>query len=140
MKSTFRTHAALPVWVILFLLSGCSSGIKLQVQSEVPAPLAARVPLSLGVYYNENFRDYVFKEDTESRKDWIIDNRESRLSLFEQILPSMFNSVIPLDGTQAQGQPVDVILEPEVLEMQLALPKETRTDMYEAWIKYGIKM
>lgn len=140
MGISFRIPTTLLVWVFLFLLSGCGSSVNLQVQSEVPVPLTTRVPLNLGVYYNENFLDYVFREDSDARQDWLIDNRASRLSLFDQILPSMFNSVKPLTSKQAGDEAVDVILEPEVLEMQVALPKETRSDMYEAWLKYGMNM
>lgn len=127
--------------LFLALAGGCSSGINLQVKSEVPMPLATRLPLVLGIHYPEHFRDYVYSEDSATRKDWSIDFRDSRLSLFEQILPTMFTSVKPVDDVSTEAAVlVDLILEPDVLEAQFALPEETRTDMYEAWIKYAIKL
>jgi len=140
MREIFRDPVRLSMWLALFLLTGCSSGIRLQVQSQIPTPLATQLPLTLGIYYSENFREYVFKEDSDMRKNWTIDSRKSRLSLFDQILPSMFDTVKPVNGVQPGYADIDVIFEPEVLEMQVALPKETRSGMYEAWLKYGINI
>jgi hypothetical protein len=126
--------------ILIALTTACSNNLNLQVESDVPTPLTRQIPLNLGIYYNDNFRNFVFKEDSETRPDWTIDSRTSRISLFNELLPSMFKSVKPVDGTSSAGIPVDVIMEPEVLEMQVALPEETHSDMYEAWIKYGIKI
>lgn len=52
----------------------------------------------------------------------------------------MFNSVNNIDSPTTTEGNIDIILEPEVLDMQVALPEETHTDMFEAWIKYGIKI
>jgi len=140
MNKIFRNPHRLSIWFLVFLVAGCSSGMKLQVQSQVPTPLATQLPLTLGIYYNENFRDYVFSENSDMRKEWTIDSRKSRVSLFEQILPSMFSAVKPLTGIQSGDQAIDIIFEPEVIDMQVSLPRETRSDMYEAWLKYGIKI
>jgi len=122
----------------LVFIAGCSNTLNLQVDSEVPTPLASRLPVSLGVYYNDNFLNYVFTEKSEAREDWTIDNRTSRMTLFNDILPSMFSSVNKVDSPNSQS--TDIVLEPEVLDMQVALPDETHSDMFEAWIKYGIKI
>ena len=124
----------------LVFVAGCSKTLNLQVESEVPTPLASRLPLSLGVYYNDNFLNYVFTEKSEVREDWTIDNRSSRVTLFNELLPSMFNSVNKIENPNISGNNIDIILEPDVLDMQVALPEETHSDMFEAWIKYGIKV
>ena len=124
----------------LVIIAGCSNTLNLQVDSEVPTPLASRLPLSLGVYYNDNFLNYVFTEKSEVREDWTIDNRTSRMTLFNDILPSMFSSVNKVDSPNSKSTDIDIVLEPEVLDMQVALPEETHSDMFEAWIKYGIKI
>jgi len=140
MTKVLSNPARCSIFLLLIILAACSSSMKLQVQSEVPVPLATRIPLALGVYYSESFREYIFTENSDARKDWVIDSRQSRVSLFEQILPSMFTTVQPLTGIQAGNQTIDVIFEPEVVDMQVALPRETRSGMYEAWIKYRIKI
>ena len=129
--------------LLLSLAGGCSSSVNLQVGGEkLPIPLASQLPLALGVHYTDEFRNYVFEENSESRKEWKIDYQKPRLALFAQILPTMFRSVEPVTEPKAAGAAatLDLILEPEVIETQVALPDETRSDNYEAWIKYGIKL
>ena len=129
------------VFLLLILLGyGCSNTLNIEVESEVPTPLATQIPLNLGIYYSENFQNFVFKESSDAREDWTIDNRISRISMFNEVLPSMFVTVNKINNMSSPDSIIDVILEPEVLEMQVALPEETHTDMYEAWLKYGIKM
>ena len=144
MKLNLHNLNRLLTCLILLVAAGCSNSLSVHVDTGVPIPLAAQIPLAVGLFYNDNFRNYVFKEDTEARKNWTIDTRQSRISLFDQILPSMFRTVTPLDDvntvTANTGSTVDAILEPDVIEMQVALPEETHSDMYEAWVKYAIKM
>lgn len=140
MRQKFPLHHRLILLLSLLALAGCANDINMQVESEVPTPLSEKIPLSVGIYYNDNFRNFVFKENSEVRKDWTIDTRTSRMSLFNEILPSMFNSVTPVTEPAAVGSGVDVVIEPEVVDMQVAMPEETHSDIYEAWIKYEIKM
>jgi len=125
---------------LLALISACSNKLTLEVDSEVPTPLATKLPVHVGVYYSENFRNFLFQEDSENRENWVIDNRESRVSLFNDILPSMFASVNMLESIDTADSTIDLIIEPQVMEMQVALPDETHSENYEAWIKYVIKM
>jgi hypothetical protein len=123
------------------LLAGCTSSFNLQTQAQVPTPVVSQLPLTMGIYYDDNFRHYVYEENTDDRKNWHIDNSKSRIALFQQILPSMFQKVQEVSGTSATaGEQVDAILSPQVEEMQLSLPKETYSDLYEAWIRYKIQL
>jgi len=142
MYKIYREFSRLSCWLLLALTGACSSGINLQVDGQLPTPVSSQLPLTMGVYYNENFRNNIFKENTEARQDWTIDYRVTRQQLFDQILPSMFRTVTQLEQPAAPpGDPVlDAILEPDLIETQVALPQETHSDMYEAWIKYGMKL
>ncbi len=132
---------SLTVIVLALLLNGCSNSVNLRTQSEVPTPLVSKIPLRLGLHFDEQFRDYVYEEDTEDRPEWRIDNSQSRLNLVEQVLSSMFENVQTVSGidTPDAGN-VDAVISPQVEEMQLALPGETYTEFYEAWIKYNIRL
>ena len=139
MYKIYREFVQLFLWPVLILVAGCSSGINLQVKGQLPTPLASQLPVTIGVYYNDNFRNHIFKEDSKARKDWTIDYRVTRKMLFDQILPSMFRTVMIVE--QPPGEPIlDAILEPDLIETQVALPQETHSDMYEAWVEYGIKL
>jgi hypothetical protein len=120
---------------------GCTQSLMLQPEAEVPVPLAMQLPLAIGVHYPEAFRNYVYAENTEDRPNWAISCGPSQVALFEAVLPSLFSRVVHVDVTSRPDDPeLDAILMPEVEEMQFALPNETRTEMYEAWIRYKITM
>ena len=113
--------------------------MSLKVDSEIPVPLVTRMPVRVGVFYDEQFRNYVYEENSDDRPNWKIDSGESHVALFDQLLPSMFQEVTEVAGTTA-GATVDAVLSPNVVEMQFALPAETRTEFYEAWIKYNMEL
>ena len=140
MNHRTRSTAGLTLLLSLLALAGCATDINMQVESDVPTPLSEKIPLAIGVHYNDNFRNFVFKENSDARKDWTIDSRQSRMKLFNEILPSMFQSVTTVEDLADTPAGVEVVIEPEVIDMQVAMPEETHSDIYEAWIKYEIRM
>jgi len=126
---------------LLWLLGACANTLEMTVAATVPQPVVTPLPVTMGVYYSEDFRTRVFLEDTEDRENWRIDTLEARLSLFDEVMPQMFENVREVPEPPAASElAVDAILAPEFEEMQVALPDETRTDFYEAWIKYRIRL
>ena len=137
-----RTSRWLLTGLLLTFTCGCSQSLALKVESEVPMPLISKIPINMGVYYDENFRNYTYRENTPDRENWSIESGSSQIALFNQILPSMFREVIEIDSMPAAGTVAGVkaVLVPSIEEMQFSLPQETRLDMYEAWIKYKIRL
>ena len=137
-----RTSRWLLTGLLLTFICGCSQSLALKVESEVPMPLISKIPINMGVYYDENFRNYTYRENTPDRENWSIESGSSQIALFNQILPSMFREVIEIDSMPAAGTVTGVkaVLVPSIEEMQFSLPQETRLDMYEAWIKYKIRL
>ena len=126
---------------LLMLLTGaCTSSLNLKVESEVPTPVVTRLPLNMGVYYDQRFRDYTYKEDSAERRNWSIESGASQVAMFERILPSMFRTVKQIKAPPATGKNynVDGIMVPDIEEMQFSLPSETKLNLYEVWIKYKI--
>ena len=136
--------AAAVVAAMAALLSGCSRSVTMVVSADIPSPLVEKLPLSMGVYYDETFRNHIYEEDSETRSNWAIKSGESQVKLFERIFASMFTSTPHLENKPpdpaAAGPAVDGVLHPEVVEMQFALPMETRTEFYEYWVKYKINL
>lgn len=129
---------AAAVSLLAAAMAGCAGSLNMQVNSEVPTPVIQKVPLTVGVYYDPKFRAYAYKENSKDRPNWDIESGASQVALFNKILPSMFNKVVQVDGIHSAG--VDGIIEPSVVDMQFAMPQETRSELYEAWIKYSIKL
>lgn len=134
-----RPAARLLLLAALALAAACGQSVKIKVDSEVPVPTVARIPLAMGAFYDAALRSYAYTEDTADRPDWNIESGDSQVQLFDRILPSMFDSVKPAQGTSGAPDMAGVIA-PHVAEMQFALPLETKTDFYEAWIKYQMQL
>ena len=128
-------------FMLLSVIAGCNQSLDLKVDSEVPTPLVNKIPMAMGVYYADSFRNYAYHENSAERKNWDIESGPSQVALFDQVLPSMFKQVkhvkaLPLGDNAG----VQAVLVPSIQEMQFSLPKETHLDMYEVWIKYMIRM
>ena len=124
---------------LLLILTACEQSMSLRVESEIPIPVIERMPVKMGVIYQDALRDYVNEENSDDRPNWKIESGSSHLALFEQILSSMFQEVTEVAGTTAVAT-VDAVLALGVAEMQFALPAETKTDFYEAWVKYDMEL
>ncbi len=124
---------------LLLALAACEQSVSLKVDTEIPTPVIARMPVKMGVFYRDELRNYVYEEDSEERPNWKIESGSSHVALFEQILSSMFEETKEVPGTTADAT-VDAVLAPGVAEMQFALPAETKTDFYEAWVKYDMAL
>ena len=47
------------VIAISLVLGGCSQSLTLETTSDVPAPLVDQLPLTMGIYYEDAFRNYI---------------------------------------------------------------------------------
>ena len=124
---------------LLLTLSACEQSMSLRVDSEIPTPVIARMPVTMGVLYRDELRNYVYEENSDERPNWKIESGSSHVALFEQILGSMFEQTKEVAATDSDAT-VDAVLAPSVAEMQFALPAETKSDFYEAWIKYDMEL
>jgi hypothetical protein len=130
------------VFFAVLLLAACSQSVKLTMQTEVPIPVVARLPIAVGIHYDDQFRSYVYTENSQDRPDWRIETGDSMITLFDQVLPSMFRNVSHVNSASAGGgaERLDAVISPQVEDMQFALPSETKSDVYEAWVRYKIRL
>ena len=124
---------------LMLVLAACEQSVSLKVDTEIPTPVISRMPVKMGVFYSDELRNYVFEENSEDRPNWKIDSGSSHVALFDQIISSMFVETTEVAGTTADTT-IDAVLSPSVAEMQFALPEETKTDFYEAWVKYNMEL
>lgn len=133
------THRYIYPVCLLLILAACEQSMSLRVDSEIPTPVIARMPVTMGILYRDELRNYVYEENSDERPNWKIESGSSHIALFEQILGSMFEEIIEVTDTAADTT-VDAVLSPSIAEMQFALPAETKSDFYEAWIKYDMEL
>ena len=133
------THRLIYSVGLLLILTACEQSMSLKVESEIPIPVIDRMPVKMGVFFQDVLRNYVTEENSDERPNWKIESGSSHVALFEQILSAMFEEIKEVAGTSADAT-VDAVLAPNIVEMQFALPAETKTDFYEAWVKYNMEL
>ena len=115
------------------LITGCSTTAL--VTSEFPEPLIEKIPVSVVVKYSDDFKKYVYKEEGKNRANRKVDFGVAQVGLFTSILGNMFHKVEFDTGT-----PADLHIAPEILDFQYTIPRETKVNVYEVWLKYRIKI
>ncbi|BBM00632.1 hypothetical protein [Microbulbifer sp. GL-2] len=138
----YRIKAASPhqLTTVLFLsllLGACSHTV--QVAGKYPSPVGDQLPLSVGIYLSEDFRNYIYEEDSEDREEWKINTGRAQKNLFETVLSSMFTNTVSLSQYPEDiPKNVELVIVPEVRELQFTMPRETRVNIFEVWIKYDM--
>lgn len=126
---------------LLALLGGCAART-ITLDGSYPAPLVAKVPLTVGVYFPEELREFAYTEihDDSGKDQYIIQTGASQVKLFNTLLPSMFERVVPLDTPTTTQPGIDAVFVPSIEEFQLGLPEKTRLKVYEVWLKYNMRL
>ena len=112
------------------LLTACSSNFV--VDAEFPRPLVEPIPVNGELVITDEFSSYVFVEDTEARDDLEVDISSAQVKLFETITEHLF-------GGSDNPQHL-LVITPSLEDFQYAIPRETRAEVYEIWLKYRVQV
>lgn len=141
-----RRAGALSTVLALFavLLAGCGPS-EVAVKGNFPDPLMQKLPLTLGVWYDEDFSTHEFFDEAKGRAEsgWIVRTGEAQVQMWDTLLPGMFRNFVHMDARPAPGvmnQAVDAVLIPHVDELQYAIPTHTNVKVYEIWMRYRFEL
>jgi hypothetical protein len=128
----------------LALLAGCGPS-EVAVQGRFPAPLMQKLPLQLGVWYDEEFSHHEFFDEAKGRAEsgWIVKTGNAQVQMWDTLLPGMFSSVQHMKARPQPGQmnqAVDAVLIPHIDELQYAIPSQTNVKVYEIWMRYRFEL
>jgi hypothetical protein len=128
----------------LALLSGCGPN-QVIVEGNFPTPLMSPLPLTMGVWYDEEFSTHEFFDEAKGRADstWIVKTGDAQTQMWDVVLGGMFRELVHMRAEPAAdelNQIVDAVLIPHVDELQYAIPAHTNVKVYEIWMRYRIDM
>jgi hypothetical protein len=115
-RQTSFARIALSVFAILLLVPGCSRVVEVDATLD-RAPLIAALPATIGVSYNAEFRDHVFRDSLGTINQYEFFPGRSSIPLFDQVFSEMFaESVLVEDGKRSLtgDQSVDAIIAPRI--------------------------
>jgi len=118
--------------LMLLLISACASNVV--VKGKVPTPLVEKIPLSGKLVYSDEFKSYTYNEAEKGRALTSLNFGQAQVDLFNDV----FNAV--LVNSNEQNDAADLIIEPEIIDFQYTVPRETKLKLYEIWLKYRLKI
>ena len=130
--------------VAVLLLAGCGP-TKVVVEGSFPDALLEPLPMTLGIWYPEEFANHEFFDEAKTRAEsgWIVQTGAAQVQMWDKLLGDMFYQVIHMKGKPGpdqMNQLVDAVLIPRVDELQYAIPQHTNVKVYEIWMRYRFEL
>lgn len=122
--------------VFAALLAACSSNVSVPLKGEFPEPIVGALPLSMGVLYQNEFRNF-HHEEPDSKLT--VELGPPNVKLFDQIFDKMFERVAPVD-TQQPGPGFDAVIEPVIETFEYLEPAISGSKFYAVTIRYRISV
>lgn len=119
------------------LLAACSTNVT--VTGDYPSALTRSMPYHVGLVLDDSFTNYTYESGAEQDVNMALG--KSQTKLFNQVFSDMFSRSSQLQTvSNAPAQNIDLIVVPHVEEVQLAMPFETRLNVFEVWLKYNLQV
>jgi hypothetical protein len=121
----------------LAVAAGCGPS-RVSVPQQFPVPLVERLPVAVGVRLDESLLGYSHTEELESGKEWHIELGSAQTAMFRNLLDGMFVRSGVVEGGGAGD--FDAVLVPSIQEIQFSTPDQTKSDYFEVWIRYQMRL
>jgi hypothetical protein len=132
-------------WVVLTgLATGCGPAT-VQVEGHFPPPLIDPLPLTMGVWYSDDFAGHEFFEEgkRQGESSWLVSTGAAQVQMWDRLLAGMFEQRVRLESKpgSGRGRPgLDGVLIPHVEELQYTIPTHTNVKIYEIWLRYRFEL
>lgn len=132
-RSGFTEHSQVSllklfaVVTCMLALSACSSNFT--VDQSFPRPLIEAIPVNAELNLSDEFKNYVYEESTQGRRKITVNLGAAQTELFQTMFSHMFIPANDLAGLK---------ITPAIEDFQYAIPRETRAEIYEIWLKYRV--
>lgn len=109
----------------------------------LPTPRLHHTPLKVGVFYDDAFANYTYKEDLPNDVEWSFDLGGANRKLFDGIFSALFDITVPVDGAggpDASYATLHAVIVPAVEAFEFSLPRQSNTEQYSVWIRYNLQI
>ena len=124
--------------LLILACVGCAAP-NVEITSTFPTPNVRKAPVNLGFYLPDELTNYTYSQKMGKRSEWKISLGAAQQSMFETLGKSVFENYA-LTSSISAGQTLEGVIEPRIKELQFSIPKQTRTDYFEVWIRYQFKL
>jgi len=128
----------------LMFLSACGAN-QVIVKGKFPPPLMTPLPLNVGVWYPDDFRNHEFTDIAKSphESSWVVKTGEAQVAMWNTLLGGMFENFTEMKAAPSpenMNPAVGAVLIPHVDELQYAIPTQTHVKVYEIWMRYRFEL
>lgn len=128
------------------LCTGCSNS--LVAKGSFPTPLVTAIDASASAFYSSELRSHHYQEQKKDRGKWDIATGAIQVEFFQTLLPALFSQwhpdqIDPAISDSALQQTFGdkhIVIRPSLADFQYSLPRETRSKVYEVWLKYNMQI
>jgi len=136
-----RLHRWTACCVLATLLAGCGT-VQVQPQSQLPPPLIDVLPVTVGIYYPQEFRDYAHKE-TRYQVDYEFSLGPAHVTKLNRLLQAMFARVVEVEdlADPLKADPsIVMVLEPRFEDYAFLTPRDMVGEAYTVTIRYRLNL
>ena len=142
------------VMAMLLFLPSCTTSVV--VEGSVPTPLVSVIPARVGVYYSDEFRNFMHEEVIRDSGSWRIDLGKQNLGFFQNLTKSLFTGVQEVDQSALATEEIvnlndvfvsseemknlDGVFVPTIKKYGFLTPSISGLKFYSASIEYSIAM
>ena len=142
--SSCHSIRLLAVLSLLAMVVGCGP-TRVVVDGNFPPPLIEPLPLTMGLWFDEDFSTHEFFDQSKSKSEssWVVQTGTAQVEMWDTLLAGIFENVTHMKGEpgpKQMNQIVDGVLIPHVEELQYAIPAHTNVKVYEIWMRYRFKL
>lgn len=113
------------------------------VTGSVPTPVVGSIPITVGVYMDDEFRNFTHAEDRRLGNEWVISSGQLNEEMFTSLFETMFARTVQIDTPPDQGvsrSDLDALLQIKVTEYGFLTPRETGQRFFAVSFKYQMLM
>lgn len=130
--------------MLLGFINGCGPAT-VRVEGNFPPPLIEPLPLTMGIWYSDEFASHEFFEDGKSQGEssWQVTTGSAQVQMWDRLFTGLFEQRIRLESEPGAGRGspgLDGILIPHVEELQYTIPTHTNIKIYEIWLRYRFEL
>lgn len=117
------------------LLTACSTVV--EVTGHIPQPLSQPLPFHGALVLEEKLRNSAYRTTSGHKVEVSIGAAQAQM--FTTIVPHLFSTLlVSADFEATLNTQAELILLPELREIQVATPNDTQLKIYEVWLRYLI--
>ena len=140
------------VMAMLLFLPSCTTSVV--VEGTVPTPLVSVIPARVGVYYSDEFRNFMHEEVIRDSGSWRIDLGKQNLGFFQNLTKSLFTGVQEVDQSVLTTEEIvnlndvfvsseemknlDGVFVPTIKKYGFLTPSISGLKFYSASIEYSV--